>query len=96
VTQKRKNIPPILSIDTALRLYHLHGELGNKEIEELFGKLSSSTISKLKKLVVEEMEKRNVQSYGLYKVNTVVAYDVWGLAIIDLEIRRNSLKMLGM
>ena len=88
------NIPQIISIDNALKIYYSHSELGNKEIVSLFGRLSSATTAKLKRLVKEEMTKREKLSYGMYKVNTAVAYDVWGIDVDDLERRRKKLKSL--
>jgi len=88
------NIPQITGIDNALKIYYTHSEIGNKEISALFGRLSSATTAKLKKLVKDEMLKRNEMSYGLYKVKTGTAYDVWGIDAADLERRRKKLKAL--
>jgi len=88
------NIPQITSIDNALKIYYSHSELGNKEISALFGRLSSATTAKLKKLVKDEMNIRDILSYGLNKINTTVAFDVWGIDINDLEKRRKKLKTL--
>ena len=81
------NIPQITSIDNALKIYYSHSELGNKEITLLFGRLSSATIAKLKKLAKEEMVKQDKLSYGMYKINTTIAYDAWGIDVMDLESR---------
>ena len=88
------NIPQITSIDNALKIYYSHSELGNKEISSLFGRLSLATTAKLKKLVKDEMNIREILSYGLNKINTTVAFDVWGIDINDLEKRRKKLKTL--
>jgi len=88
------NIPQITGIDNALKIYYTHSEIGNKEISALFGSLSSATTAKLKKLVKDEMLKRNEMSYGLNKVKTGTAYDVWGIDAADLERRRKKLKAL--
>ncbi len=90
------NIPPISDIDTALEVYYRHSEIGNREIERLFGKHSSATICKLKKAVKAEMNKRNVYSYGANKVNTAIAFEVWHIDINDLEKRRDKLKKLDL
>jgi len=90
------NIPPITSIDKALTIYYSHSELGNKEISALFGKVSSATLAKLKRAVKTEMCNRDTYSYGMYKVNTIIAYDVWGLDVADLEKRRSKLKELNL
>ena len=88
------NIPDISGIENALRIYYKHSELGNKQITELFGNRSSATISRLKRAVKNEMAKRNVLSYGMNKVNTSVAYEVWGIDVTDLEKRMKKLKNL--
>lgn len=88
------NIPRITNIDEALRIYYTYSEIGNKDIMNLFGRLSSATVSRLKRAVKEEMGKRDILSYGLYKINTSVAYGVWGIDIADLEKRRKKLREL--
>ena len=88
------NIPQITSIDSALRIYYAHSEIGNKEIKLLFGNLSSSTVARLKRLAKDEMTKRNILSYGMYKISTTIAYEVWGINVTDLEKRRKKLKDL--
>lgn len=90
------NIPPITSIENALRIYYNNSELGNKEITDLFGQRSSATVSRLKKIVKAEMSRRDLYSYGANKVNTEVAYDVWGIDIIDLEKRMKKIKELNL
>ena len=84
------NIPQIKSIDNTLKIFYTYSELSNKEIISLFGKLSSATIAKIKKSVKEEMNKRNIFSYGINKVNTIIAFDVWGIDVSDLEIGEKS------
>ena len=90
------NIPPITSIDTALKVYYTSSEIGNKEITALFGRRSSATIARLKKIVKNEMNNRDIPSYGANKVNTVVAFDIWGLDINDLEKRMKKIKELNL
>lgn len=90
------NIPQITGIDEALRIFYTHSEIGNKEISLLFGKLSSATLARLKKAVKAEMASRDKFSYGMYKINTSVAYDVWGIDVSDLEKRRKKLKDLNL
>ena len=67
-----------------------------KEIVSLFGRLSSATVSRLKKITKDEMMKQNILSYGANKVNTRVAFDVWGLDVKDLESRMKKLKELNL
>jgi len=88
-------IPSIKNIETALKVYYENAEIGNKEINCLFGNRSSATISKLKKIVKAEMIKRNMPTFNAYKINTAIAYDVWGIDINDLEKRMKKIKELS-
>lgn len=89
-------IPKITSIENALKVYYENAEIGNKEIKYLFGVRSSTTISKLKKLVKEEMIKRDMPTFNDYKINTSIAYDVWGMDINNLEKRMKKIKELSL
>ena len=89
-------IPAITGIDNALKIYYSNSEIGNKEIKELFGNLSSATISKLKHIVKDEMIKRDIFSYGMYKINTAIAYETWGIDVDDLERRMKKIKSLNL
>lgn len=86
----------ITSIDAALRIYYTHPEIGNKEITELFGEMSSSTISNYKKEAIKVQLEEGVRTACFNTVNTAVAYRVWGIDIADLEKRRTKLKKLGL
>lgn len=87
---------PIASIDTAIRIYYTYPEIGNKEISELFDLAGKQALSKYKKAVKEEQVKRGVHTLRNFTVNTKVAYEVWGIDVEDLEVRRVKLKKLGM
>lgn len=89
-------IPSIISIENALKIYYENAEIGNKEIKLLFGKRSSATISRLKNLVKIEMIKREIPTFNVYRVNTAIAYDVWGIDINDLENRMKKIKELSL
>jgi len=89
------NIPRISSHDTAIRIYYEYVEIGNNEIKELFGKLSPATISKLKRLVIDDMNANGVKSYRKYNVNAKSAYEIWGIDVEDLVRRKNKLEELG-
>jgi len=89
-------IPTITSIENALKIYYENAEIGNKEITNLFGNRSSATISKLKNIVKSEMIKREIPTFSAFKVNTVVAFDVWGIDVIDLESRMKKIKELSL
>lgn len=90
------NIPSITSIETALMVYYANSELGNKEITALFDQHSSATISKLKRISKDEMNKRDIPSYGMNKVNAAAAYEVWGIDVKDLEKRLKKMRELGL
>ena len=89
-------IPTITNIETALKVFYENAEIGNKEIKDLFGNRSTATILRLKNLVKIEMIKRRTPSFNGLKVNTVVAYDVWGIDICDLEIRMKKIQELSL
>ena len=90
------NVPQITNIETALRVYYHNSELGNAEITELFGKRSSATILRLKQKVKKVMCEREVISYGANRVNTAVAFEVWGINVRDLEKRMKKIKELNL
>ena len=89
-------IPSIISIKNALKVFYENGEIGNKEIMSLFGNRSTATISRLKRLVKAEMIKKGVPTFNANKVNTAIAYDVWGINISDLENRMKKIKELSL
>ena len=90
------NIPQITSIDNALRIFYSYSEIGNREIASLFGRLSSATVSRLKRVAKNEMTEQGILSYGANKVNTNIAYKVWGINVSDLEKRRKKLIELAL
>ena len=88
-------IPPITSPETAIKVYYLHPDLGNKEITELFGKCSSATITRLKGKARDKMLELGTPVWNANRVNTQVAYEAWGLDINDLEFRYKKLQELS-
>ena len=90
------NRPQITNINTALTIFYNYPEIGNKEINSLFGARSSTTISRLKKSVKAEMVKNDVPVYCANKVNTKIAFSVWGIDIQDLEERRKKISELSL
>lgn len=86
----------ILGIDIALRIYYSYPEIGNKQIRELFGNLSNSTVTKYKRAVVDRQIENNVKTMGLNTVDTITAYEVWGIDVNSLEWRRKKLQKLGL
>jgi hypothetical protein len=90
-------VPPIVSLETAVRLYYEKLELGNAELRELFGaRHSPKTFARLKEYARARMKEHNIDTYGLYTVNTKAAYEAWGLNIADLETRYQKLRKLSM
>ena len=85
-------IPQITSLETAIRLYYERNELSNKDIVELFGKIGSGTVWKLKQKALALMQERNTPVWNAQRVNTEVAYEAWGLDIDNLEYRWKKLK----
>ena len=88
-------VPSITSVENAIRIYYEHIELYNKDIVELFGKLSSATIVKLKSEAYNVMVRESIPSWNATAVNTRAAYLAWGLDINDLESRYEKLKQLS-
>lgn len=86
----------ISSLETAILIYHTHPEVGNKEIGELWGTKSPSTINRLKNEVYDLMREKGVKPHGYYQVNTEIAYEAWGLDINKLIKNFNRLKKIGL
>jgi len=93
---RKTNVPPITSIENAISVYYRYPEIGNKQIIELFGDISHTTIAKIKKHVKDEMYQQDIFSYGANTVNTEIAYQVFGLDISDLEHRLTKLQQFGL
>jgi hypothetical protein len=82
--------------ETVLRIGLEYTEIGNAEIRELFGDISSSTVVKLKNEARELMYERNVDTYSPRNVNTKLAFEAWGIDLADAERRYMKLKTLGL
>lgn len=89
-------IPMIVSVERAVWIYNNCPYMGNAEIEQLFGKMSSDKRVKMKNIVFDEMRERGMMRYNDTTVNTDVAFEVWGLNIADLERRYSKLRKYGM
>ena len=92
----RVRIPPITSVENALRVYYQHPEITNEHIRIIFGKRSRSTFDKLKQLVKTLQAQEGVRSFQYSAVNTRVAYKAWGLDIGVLENSHVKLQKLGL
>lgn len=94
-TNVQVRIPQITSLETAIRLYYERIELSNSDIRQLFGRISSATVVKLKKKAVELMLQNSTPVWNAVNVNTEMAYEAWGLDIKDLERRFEKIKAMG-
>lgn len=88
-------IPRVQSFQDALRVYYGNLTLGNKEIRQIFGNVGSAKAVELKKLARERMRERNIPSFVPYEVNTVAAFEAWGINVEMLEKGYQKLKRLG-
>lgn len=84
--------PP--NIEKLARTYYEKTELGNKDIQELFGGISISTVKSLKQPVVEEMIKNGIHTFRPYNIDTITAYKVWGFEIDKIIEKLTALKKL--
>ena len=78
---------------TAVRIYYEKIEIGSKEIAEIFG-VSNTTAVSMKKAVKQKMAEKTVKCMIRGNVNTKIAFEVWGLDIVDLEKRAAKIKAL--
>lgn len=93
-TKINVRIPQLLSIETAIRIYYQRIELSNNDIREIFGKLGSATIAKLKRKAREVMQENNRPVWNAQYINTEDAYTAWGLDIKDLERRWRKIRSM--
>ncbi len=67
-------IPPISSIETALKLYYSKTSLNNSDVQTLFTpKPSAATVSRLKALARNKMAEKNIPSWHGASVDTATA-----------------------
>ncbi len=74
----------IKDIETAVRIYYQHPELGTAEIKELFN-CSASTACRMKDRARALQKKENVMTFSDARVNTSCAYRAWRLDIAEME-----------
>lgn len=94
-TEIRVRIPQLVDVRRAVEIYYSRLDLSNADIKELFGKLSSSTIAKLRAKAEEQRREEGIAVWSSTRVNTVCAYKAWGLDITDLEKRVKALDKLN-
>jgi len=86
--------PQIKDVQTAIRIYWAHPEIGVHHIKELFGLISNSPAHKYKRAVLNEMAKNDIKTHTRGTINTRFAYTCWGIDIDDLEKRHAKLKKI--
>lgn len=95
--EARVNIPPISSLQTAIKLYHRPQDfLFNKDILALFPGIGTARIQQLKRLARAITAERKGIQLNSRSVNTKDAFKAWGLDIEDLEARYAKFKKLGL
>lgn len=93
------SVPRLADFDTVLKIYYENTEIGHQKIKQLFvpdkGKnISSATVRQLFVAVAEEEVKRGTPKWSSHRVNTRVAFEVWGIDIDDVERRKKKLDKL--
>ncbi len=88
--------PEIVSVEAAIRHYYGAGYIGNKEMREIFGSVSTATLAKLKRAVRDEEMKRAIPEVVPNKVSVEVAYEVWNIDPDTLVKNRQKLLKLGL
>ena len=91
----RPRIPAISDVETAIKIYYGSIELGNKEIKALFSPVGEQKVILLKRYAKAYADERDTPVWNASKVNTEMAFEAWGLNIVDLERRYNKLKKMG-
>lgn len=88
-------IPPLSSIETALKLYYTKTSLNNSDVQTLFSpKPSSATVSRLKALARDRMVEKNIPAWHGADVETTAAYEAWHIDVSDLERKLKKLNEL--
>lgn len=85
-------IPQLSDIALAVELYYSRIDLSNSDIKRLFGGVSANKISSLKKLADAQRREKGMASWDPRRVNTMCAFEAWGLDIEDLERRLKALR----
>ena len=85
-------IPQLSDISLAVELYYSRIDLSNDDIKKLFGGIGGSKITALKKLADARRREVGMASWNPRRVNTVCAFEAWGLDIEDLERRLKALR----
>lgn len=86
---------PIKSVKTALTIYLNHTCLQSKQVQELFG-VSRTQATKYLNIVRREQVKAGIPIFVSNSVDTVFAYEQWGIDVKALERRYRSAQALGL
>ena len=89
--RERVNVPHVVSIEKAVLTFYEKTELREADILALFG-CSRFKAWELKHKALERMKEKDVIRYDAHSVETVCAYESWGLNIDDLEKRLIKLR----
>lgn len=89
--QKKIRRLPVRNADAALKAYYGTGYISNKEIGAIFGTSTPSTISRLKRPVMDEERARDIPVVVPYHVSVKIAFEVWGIDVEELERNRKKL-----
>ena len=95
------SVPRLADFETVLKIYYENTEIGQQKIKELFvpdkGKcISSATVRRLFLAAEAEEVKRGTMKWSSHRVNTRIAFEVWGIDIEDVERRKKKLDKLFM
>jgi len=77
----------------ALELYYANTEINSSDIKALFN-CASSTATRLKKQVLEEMARLGIKTWRPNNVDIIVAYKVWMIDVGKLETKLTKLNKL--
>lgn len=86
---------PVQNVSVALKIYYSTYYIGNSEIKAIFG-VGDNTAIRLKKQVQAAEIERNIVQAVPFKVNTKLAFEVWGIDVQELEHNRKKLQDLGL
>ena len=87
--------PTVKNVEAAIRIYYGKAYISCSEIEEIFGKMGSARMARLRKDVREEEINRKIPIVVPRHICTEVAFDVWGIDIDKLVKNYQKLQKLN-
>lgn len=87
------NVPPVRSIEAAVRLYYEKQEIVTADIMDLFG-VSRTKAQRLKRRAEEQQQADGVPHWDARAVNTGCAFASWGLDVGKMEYSLRALRRL--